>query len=134
MGVGSRVRYKTPRVRASQSLRKFSRAASSPCALPGCRRDSSGIRSVRAPPNGAFYAEICAGGFCLTLGTCDSPELVVHAYDAAAWRLRRPRRDPNFSDIESLEEAEFLALSTPCHRRGPSPPPVDAALARHRRA
>jgi hypothetical protein len=26
-----------------------------------------------------------------------------------AWWLRRPRSDLNFSDVESLEEAEFLA-------------------------
>jgi hypothetical protein len=37
------------------------------------------------------------------------PELAVHAYDAAAWRFRRPRRDLNFQDVESLEETEFLA-------------------------
>jgi hypothetical protein len=29
-------------------------------------------------------------------------------YDAAAWHFRRPRRDLNFPDVESLEEADFL--------------------------
>jgi hypothetical protein len=48
----------------------------------------------------------------------------MHAYDAAAWRFCRPRRDMNFLDVESLEEAEFLA----------PPPPLltDADRVRHR--
>ncbi|KAK1646745.1 hypothetical protein QYE76_064550 [Lolium multiflorum] len=54
-----------------------------------------------------------AGGFRLTLGTYNTPELAARAYDAAAWRFRWPRCDMNFPDIESLEEAEFLA-PTPC--------------------
>jgi hypothetical protein len=60
-------------------------------------------------PNGTFYAEIRAGGFRLTLDTYNMPELAARAYDAAAWRFRRPRRDLNFQDVDSLEEAEFLA-------------------------
>jgi hypothetical protein len=50
-------------------------------------------------------------------------ELVARAYDAAAWRFRCPWRDMNFPDVESLEEAEFLA-----------PPPLltNADRARHR--
>jgi hypothetical protein len=34
-------------------------------------------------------------------------------YDAATWRFRRQRRDMNFPDVESLEEAEFLAPPPP---------------------
>ncbi|KAK1650937.1 hypothetical protein QYE76_014524 [Lolium multiflorum] len=81
--------------------------------MPPRRRGSSGFRGVRARPNGRFYAEMRAGGFRLTLGTYNTPELAARAYDAAAWRFRRPRRDMNFPDVESLEEAEFLA-PTPC--------------------
>jgi hypothetical protein len=36
-------------------------------------------------------------------------ELATRAYDTAAWRFHRPWRDMNFSDVEFLEEAEFLA-------------------------
>ena len=81
--------------------------------MPPRRRGSSGFRGVRARPSGRFYAEIRAGGFRLTLGTYNTPELAARAYDAAAWRFRRPRRDMNFPDVESLEEAEFLAPA-PC--------------------
>ncbi|KAK1651531.1 hypothetical protein QYE76_069336 [Lolium multiflorum] len=81
--------------------------------MPPRRRGSSGFRGVRVRPSGRFYAEIRAGGFRLTLGTYNTPELAARAYDAAAWRFRRPRRDMNFPDVESLEEAEFLAPA-PC--------------------
>jgi hypothetical protein len=64
---------------------------------------------VRARTNGTFYSELRAGGFRLTLGTYNTPELAARAYDAAAWRLGCPRRDLNFPDVQSLAEAEFLA-------------------------
>jgi hypothetical protein len=37
------------------------------------------------------------------------PELVAHAYDAAAWRFHRPPHNLNFPEVESIEEAELLA-------------------------
>jgi hypothetical protein len=39
----------------------------------------------------------------------DAPELAAHAYDVAAWRFLRPRRDLNFPEVESREVAELLA-------------------------
>jgi hypothetical protein len=54
-----------------------------------------------------------AGGFQLTLGMYNTPELAACAYDAAAWRFRRRRCDMNFPYVESLEEEEFLAPA-PC--------------------
>jgi hypothetical protein len=36
--------------------------------LPHHRR-ASGFTGVRPRPNGTFYAELCAGGYWLTLGT-----------------------------------------------------------------
>ncbi|KAK1669998.1 hypothetical protein QYE76_058157 [Lolium multiflorum] len=77
--------------------------------MPPRRRGASGFRGVRVRPSGRFYAEIRVGGFHLN----NMPELAARAYDAAAWRFRRPRRDMNFPDVESLEEAEFLA-PPPC--------------------
>jgi hypothetical protein len=57
--------------------------------------------------------ELRAGGYRLTLGTYPTVELAARAYDTAAWRFRRPRRDMNFLDVESLKEAEFLASPPP---------------------
>ncbi|KAK1663264.1 hypothetical protein QYE76_051423 [Lolium multiflorum] len=90
--------------------------------MPPRRRGASGFRGVRVRPSGRFTAEIRAGGFRLTLGTYNTPEEAARAYDAAAWRFRWPGHDMNFPDVESLEEAEFLA-PPPClvddedHRR-----------------
>jgi hypothetical protein len=77
--------------------------------MPPHRRSASGFKGVRPRPNGLFYAEIRTAGFRLTLGTYNSPEEVAHAYDAAAWRIGRPRQQMNFPETESLEEAQFLA-------------------------
>jgi hypothetical protein len=77
--------------------------------MPPRRRGSSGFRGVRARPNGTYYAELRAGGFCLALGTYDAPKMAARAYDAAMWHFRRRWRDLNFSEVESFEEAEFLA-------------------------
>ena len=48
----------------------------------------------------------------------------MRAYDAAAWRLRRPVRDMNFDDVANLEEAEFVA--------GAPRPVTDEDRRRHR--
>ncbi|KAK1684471.1 hypothetical protein QYE76_045319 [Lolium multiflorum] len=116
-------RYKAPRVCATNRHENFHltlrlttrrrRLYSFVVGMSSRRRRLSSFRGVRARPNGRFYAELRADGFRLTLGTYNTTELATHAYDAAAWRFRRPRRDMNFPDIESLEEAEFLAPA-PC--------------------
>jgi hypothetical protein len=82
-------------------------------ALSGCRRTAvvrwASAVSTRGPivPS---TPELRATRFCLTLGTYKASELAARAYDAVAWRLCRLRRDLNFPDMQSLEEAEFLAL------------------------
>jgi hypothetical protein len=85
---------------------------------------SIGFCGVRPRPNGTFYTELRTGGYRLTLGTYPTTELAARIYDAAAWHFRRPRRDMNFPDVESLEKVEFLA----------PPPPLltDIDRARHR--
>jgi hypothetical protein len=92
--------------------------------MPPLRRGAFGFQGVRPRPNGTFYAELHASGYRLTLGTYTTMKLATRVYDTAAWRFRHPRRNMNFLDVESLEEAEFLA----------PPPPLltDADHARHR--
>jgi hypothetical protein len=46
--------------------------------------NSSGFIGVRARSSDTFYAEICAGGARLTLGTFDTVEQAARTYDAAA--------------------------------------------------
>jgi hypothetical protein len=84
--------------------------------MPPRHRGSSGFRGVQARPNGTYYAESHAGGFRLTLGTYDAPELAAHAYDAAAWRFRRPRRNLNFPEVESLAAPPRLLDNEDRHR------------------
>jgi hypothetical protein len=81
--------------------------------MPLRRRGSSGFRGVRARPNGTYYAELRAGGFRLTFGTYNAPELAARVYDAATWHFRCPQRDLNFPDVQSLEEVEFLSCISP---------------------
>jgi hypothetical protein len=76
--------------------------------MPPRRRSAFGFKGVRPRPNGLFYAELRTAGFRLMLGTYNSPEEAAHAYDAATWRIGRPRRKMNFPETESLEEAQFL--------------------------
>jgi hypothetical protein len=45
------------------------------------------------------------------LGTFNTSEEAARAYDAVAWRCSSPHRELNFAKVESIEEAEFLALS-----------------------
>ncbi|KAK1693027.1 hypothetical protein QYE76_009724 [Lolium multiflorum] len=123
---GWHTHYKGRRARIP-TVRKFPRAASSrhaPLLLatrqrhhsptraspsPPRRRRSSGFRAVRTRPDGTYYAEFHVGGFRLTLGTYGALELAARAYDAAAWQFWRSPCDLHFPDVESLEEAEFLA-------------------------
>ncbi|KAE8768648.1 hypothetical protein D1007_59855 [Hordeum vulgare] len=62
-------------------------------------RPSSGFFGVQECPFSRFAAEITADGVRWWIGTFDSAELAARAYDAAAIRFGRPRRDLNFPDI-----------------------------------
>ncbi|KAE8798482.1 putative AP2 protein [Hordeum vulgare] len=75
----------------------FAPAAFSPAAAMAPRpRSISGYHGVRPRPSGMFYAEIRSGNMRLGLGTFETAHEAARAYDAAAWRLRRPRAQMNF--------------------------------------
>jgi hypothetical protein len=81
------------------------------------RRSSSGYHGVRAHPNGIFYAEIRSGDEHIGIGTFETAHEAVHAYDAVAWRLGRPRRTMNFDDLMTRAQAEMLAPPPPAITR-----------------
>nr|XP_051190307.1 ethylene-responsive transcription factor ERF084-like [Lolium perenne] len=90
--------------------------------MPPRRRSAFGYRSVRARPSGRFDAEIRSGKDRIRLGTFDTAHEAARAYDAVARRLGRPRRQMNFNDVWTREQAEMLA------------PPLSAVTTEQRRA
>ncbi|KAE8786323.1 putative AP2 protein [Hordeum vulgare] len=59
--------------------------------MPSRRRASSGYRDIHERPSGTYYDEIRSDDVRLDLGTLETAHEAAHAYDAAAWRLGRPR-------------------------------------------
>ncbi|XBJ26580.1 hypothetical protein VPH35_003970 [Triticum aestivum] len=72
--------------------------------MPPRRRGASGYRGVRLRPNGGYYAEIRSGYLWLGLGTYGTAREAGRAYDAAVWRLGRPRGQMNFQDVYTLQQ------------------------------
>ncbi|KAI4973934.1 hypothetical protein ZWY2020_041715 [Hordeum vulgare] len=81
--------------------------------MPSRRRSSSGYRGVRERPSGTYYAEIRSGDVRLGLGTFKTTHEAAREYDAAAWRLGRPRAQMNFHDVCTREQAQNL-VPPPC--------------------
>ncbi|KAE8813789.1 putative AP2 protein [Hordeum vulgare] len=77
--------------------------------MPLRRRGASGYRGVRLHPNGGYYSEIRFGDLRLSLGTYETAHEAARAFDAAAWRLGRPRRQMNFQDVHTLQQALDVA-------------------------
>ncbi|KAE8769894.1 Protein TRANSPARENT TESTA 12 [Hordeum vulgare] len=76
--------------------------------MPPRRRGAPGYRSVRLRPNGGYYSEIRSGDLRLSLGTYETAHEAARAFDAAAWRLGRPR-GMNFQDVYTLQQAIDVA-------------------------
>ncbi|XBH85417.1 hypothetical protein VPH35_073336 [Triticum aestivum] len=72
--------------------------------------DASDFCGVRERPSVAFSVEILFGEKRLVLGTFDTTEQAARAYDAVAWRLRRPRREMNFPDVSSQRAQDLAPL------------------------
>ena len=77
--------------------------------MPPRLRSQSGYLGVRERPNGTFTAEIRSGDSRVPLRTFRTATEAARAYDAAAWRLNRPRRSMNFQDCRDAQEAASLA-------------------------
>ncbi|KAM3300591.1 hypothetical protein ACQJBY_041555 [Aegilops geniculata] len=77
--------------------------------MPPGRRGASGYRGIRQRSNGGFYSEIRSGQLRLGLGTFETAHEAARAYDAAAWRLGRPRPQMNFHDVHTLQQALDVA-------------------------
>ncbi|KAE8818957.1 putative AP2 protein [Hordeum vulgare] len=87
--------------------------------MPPRRRSASGYCGVRQHPNGGFYAEIRSGDLRLSLGTYDTAHEAARAFDAAAWRLGRPRLQMNFPDRRLLVAQEDERVMAEWRRRHP---------------
>ena len=84
------------------------------------RLGTSEFRGVRERRSGAFSSEIWFREKRLILGTFDTAEEAARAHDAVVWRLRRPRRDMNFTNVSSQwaqDLAPLLRLFTDEDRR-----------------
>ncbi|XBI49588.1 hypothetical protein VPH35_113133 [Triticum aestivum] len=77
--------------------------------MPPRRRGASGYRGVRLRPNDGYYSEIRSGDLRLGLGTYGTAHEAARAYDAAAWRLGRPRGQMNFQDVYTFQQALDVA-------------------------
>ncbi|KAE8769732.1 Ethylene-responsive transcription factor CRF1 [Hordeum vulgare] len=77
--------------------------------MPPRRRGTSGYRGVRARSSDTFYSEIRSGEMRLVLGTFNTAEEAACAFDAAVWRLNKPRREMKFLEVMTMELAQNLA-------------------------
>ncbi|XP_020184014.1 uncharacterized protein [Aegilops tauschii subsp. strangulata] len=77
--------------------------------MPSRRRGASGYRGVHQRPNGWYSVEIRSGDVRLGLGTFETSYEAARAYDAAAWRLDRPRQQMNFQDVHTRQQAQDVA-------------------------
>jgi hypothetical protein len=60
--------------------------------------------------SGRFAADITKDGMRWWRRTFNGIDEEARTYDAGAWHFGQPRRDLNFTDVESMAEAEFVTL------------------------
>ncbi|XP_020199988.1 ethylene-responsive transcription factor ERF109-like [Aegilops tauschii subsp. strangulata] len=72
-------------------------------------KSKMGFIEVCAMPSRNFGVKFSDDVHRFWLGTYDTFEEAVRAYDAATWRACRPRTELNFPEIETRVDAEFLA-------------------------
>ncbi|KAI4988767.1 hypothetical protein ZWY2020_036084 [Hordeum vulgare] len=77
--------------------------------MPPRHRSSSGYRGVGECPSDTYYVEIRSGDVRFGLDTFETVHEAARAYDAAAWRLGRPRAQMNFHDVYTRQQAQNLA-------------------------
>uniref|UniRef100_A0A8I6Y2I4 AP2/ERF domain-containing protein n=1 Tax=Hordeum vulgare subsp. vulgare TaxID=112509 RepID=A0A8I6Y2I4_HORVV len=77
--------------------------------MPPRHRGALGYHGVCLRPNGGYYSEIRSGDLRLSLGTYETVHEAARAFDAAAWRLGRPRGQMNFQYVYTLQQALDVA-------------------------
>ena len=78
--------------------------------MPPRRRIHPRYHGVRGRLDGTYTAVItCANNERVWLGTFAHASSAARAYDAAAWRLGRPRAEMNFRNCRNAEEAADMA-------------------------
>ncbi|KAE8812149.1 hypothetical protein D1007_10992 [Hordeum vulgare] len=77
--------------------------------MPPHRQGTSDNCVVRACLSDTFYVEIRSNDMHLGLGTFETAHEAARAYDAAAWRLNKPRREMNFPEVMTMEWARNVA-------------------------
>ncbi|XP_020164443.1 ethylene-responsive transcription factor ERF109-like [Aegilops tauschii subsp. strangulata] len=77
--------------------------------MPPRRRGASGYRSVHQCANGWYYTEIRSGNVRLGLSTFETMHEAARTYDAAVWRLYRPRAQMNFQDVYTRQQVQDVA-------------------------
>ncbi|XP_051218761.1 ethylene-responsive transcription factor ERF084-like [Lolium perenne] len=70
---------------------------------------SAGFLDVGIRPSGCWAFVLTRGGDRLWLDTFKTLELAARAYDAMVWRLGGVGGSINFPDVQSRDEADFLA-------------------------
>ncbi|XP_020160400.1 uncharacterized protein [Aegilops tauschii subsp. strangulata] len=75
---------------------------------PKSTKGQSGYYGVRPRRFSRFGVVFQCDGRQYWVGTFETADMAVHAYDIATWRLGQPRHELNFLEIESLADAEFI--------------------------